>query len=79
MINCLLNLKPTHFVGRVSQWSGSVVADVYGAIFDERPWYIKFVLGEDGVVEQISFHPPEHDMVTVSGLKIPKGWGANED
>ena len=64
----LLQLKPDHFVKRVLQWE--VVADVYGLIFDGRPWYVKFVLN-DGVLEEISFHPPEKTLKTVAGLQIP--------
>jgi hypothetical protein len=64
----LLELTPKHFVERVLQWE--VVADVYGIIYDSRPWYVKFVL-DNGVLEEISFHPPEKALKTVGGLQIP--------
>jgi hypothetical protein len=64
----ILELTPRHFVERVLQWE--VVADVYGIIYDHRPWYVKFVL-DDGVLEEISFHPPEKALKTVGGLQIP--------
>lgn len=57
-------LRPDDFVQRVSQWGA--VADVYGLRFDQRSWYVKFIF-ENGVLEQISFHPPEKSLTTVSG------------
>ena len=38
----LLVLKPDDFVERLLQWGS--VADVYGLMFDGRPWYVKFIL-----------------------------------
>ncbi len=64
----ILLLTEKHFVVRVLQWG--VVADVYGLIYDERPWYVKFVF-EDDLLEEISFHPPERELKTVGGYLIP--------
>jgi hypothetical protein len=64
----ILVLKPEDFVERILQW-GSVVADVYGLVFDARPWYVKFIF-EEGVLEEISFHPPEKPLKTVVGKLI---------
>ncbi len=61
-------LSPSDFVERVLQW-GATVADVYGLIFDSRTWYVKFIF-ENGVLEQISFHPPEKPMKTVKGKTV---------
>jgi hypothetical protein len=64
----LLALTGGNFVERLMQWG--TVADVYGLVFDGRPWYVKFVF-EDGVLEEISFHPPQRPMTTITGLVIP--------
>ena len=62
------------FVENVMQWNDpKCIADVYGLIFDGRPWYVKFRIEESGDLDEISFHPPEKDLVTVTGRKIPKG------
>lgn len=45
--------------------------DKYGLMFDGRPWFIKFAI-VDGELEEISFHPPEKELKTLSGLVIPK-------
>lgn len=68
----ILTLTTADFVERTLQWGGPEVADVYGLLFDGRPWYVKFILS-DGVLEEISFHPPEAPLRTVSGTIIPKG------
>jgi hypothetical protein len=60
----LQSLQAEDFVQRVSQWG--TVADVYGLTFDQRSWYVKFIF-EDGVLEQISFHPPEKILTTAAG------------
>lgn len=52
----------------------SYVADEYGIIFDNAPWYVKFVLVEAELcLHSISFHPPEREMKTVGGFVIPRG------
>ena len=60
-------LTTEDFVESVLQWN--TVADVYGLVFDNRPWYVKFIF-ENGVLEEISFHPPEKPLKTVSGKTI---------
>lgn len=65
----LLALRPGNFAGRAIQWSGEV-ADQYGLIFDGRPWFVKFLIGEDGDVEEISFHPPARPLKTQDGSII---------
>ena len=67
-------LTDAHFVQRVIQWDDpKCVADVYGITFEGCPWYVKFLIDEEGILEQISFHPPEKDLMTVGGFKVPKG------
>ena len=68
-------LEAHHFVESIIQWNDpKCVADVYGLIFEDLSWYVKFRIDhEDGILEEISFHPPERDLVTVEGIKIPKG------
>ena len=61
-------LSPGDFVERVLQW-GAIAADVYGLIFDGRPWYVKFIF-ENGNLEQISFHSPDKPMKTVLGKTV---------
>ena len=71
IIQGILALTKDDFVQRTLQWGGPEIADIYGLIFDERPWYVKFVLSE-GLLEEISFHPPNEILKTVSGKIIPK-------
>ena len=67
-------LTDAHFVQRVIQWDDpKCVADVYGIIFEGCPWYLKFLVDEEGLLEQISFHSPEKDLVTTGGIMVPKG------
>lgn len=66
-IKCLTD---NHFCGSQMQWVDLVV-DKYGLMFDGRPWFIKFAI-VDGELEEISFHPPEKEFKTLSGLVIPK-------
>ena len=63
-------LEPKHFVGRTMQW-GSEIADQYGIMLDGRPWFIKFLIGAEGDLEEISFHPPEKPLPIKSGEVIP--------
>lgn len=66
-------LTEKHFYKRVIQWS-DCIADVYGLVFHNKPWFIKFRIDEEeDVLEEISFHPPDEAFVTVGGLKIPAG------
>jgi hypothetical protein len=67
----LLKLTTNDFVGITSQWE--TVTDVYGLMYDGRPWYIKFALEDDGSLQEISFHPPSKELETISGNTIPKG------
>lgn len=60
------------------QWG--VVVDIYGLIYDGRPWYVKFAIAdeeENNVTEpwlqEISFHPPNKEFETLGGIKIPAG------
>jgi len=70
------SLKPENFYKRQTQWG--LVVDVYGLIFDNKPWFVKFAIEldekEDGsmkkILQQISFHPPERKLVTVGGIKL---------
>lgn len=68
------SLKADDFVQSVLQWNDpKCVADVYGAVIAGQPWFIKFRIDEDGLLEEISFHPPNKSMTTVSGTVIPEG------
>ena len=59
------------FVQSAVQWGDAkCIADVYSVMFDGKPWYVKFRIEENGDLDEISFHPPEKDLVTVSGRKI---------
>lgn len=67
------SLTPNDFVQSQLQWDDpKCVADVYGLIYDNKPWYVKFLI-EQGDLEQISFHPPEKEMKTVTGKIISQG------
>lgn len=67
-------LTEKNFVESVTQWGDpKCVADVYGLIYDSRPWYVKFRINEDNILEEISFHPPEKAMITIGKIKVPKG------
>lgn len=52
------------------QWQTDV-ADQYGILFDGRPWFVKFLIGDDGLLEEFSFHPPEKPLPIKSGAVIP--------
>jgi len=61
------------FVQSAVQWGDpKCIADIYGLIFEGKPWFVKFLIDENGILEEISFHPPEKDLKTVSGRKIQK-------
>lgn len=68
-------LEACNYVESILQWNDpKCIADVYGLIFEDLSWYVKFRIDrEEGILEEISFHPPERDLVTVEGMKIPKG------
>lgn len=73
ILKAIRELTEAHFCERVIQWGDSkCIADVYGLIYDGRPWYVKLRI-EDDFLEEISFHPPEKEMKTVGGMVIPKG------
>lgn len=79
IVCAMKELTPAHFYQSVLQWGDpKCVADIYGLIFDNRPWYIKFLIDE-GVLEQISFHPPEHKFTTTGEIMIPKGDTSDEN
>lgn len=63
-------LTEKNFVQTVLQWGSG--ADVYGLIYEGYPWYIKFMVDDDGL-QEISFHVAEKEMVTISGIEIPAG------
>ncbi|MBI3556683.1 MAG: type II toxin-antitoxin system MqsR family toxin [Deltaproteobacteria bacterium] len=76
ILKAIGDLTEGHFCESVLQWNDpKCIADVYGLIYDERPWYVKFRIdSEEGeTLEEISFHPPEKEMKTVNGSVIPKG------
>jgi len=65
-------LTEKNFAGSQLQW-GSVVVDKYGLVYDSRSWFVKFAIGDDGRLDEISFHPTKEPMTTLGGIKIPKG------
>lgn len=71
----ILELKEENFYKRVIQWGDSkCIADVYGIVFDGKPWFVKFRIdSEEDLLEEISFHPPEETFVTVGGIQISAG------
>lgn len=68
------SLKEENFVRTVIMWGdANCLGDEYGLISDNRGWYAKFRIDEDGELDEISFHPPERELKTVGGLVIPAG------
>ena len=67
ILDAILTLTPGDFVENGYQWE--VVTDIYALEYDDRPWFIKFCI-EEGDLNEISFHPPEKPMTTVSGKTI---------
>jgi hypothetical protein len=66
-----LLLEEKNFYKSQIQWE-TVVVDIYGLNYDEKPWFIKFFI-EDGILLEISFHPPQTEFTTLGGIKINKG------
>ena len=72
----ILSLKPENFYKRQMQWG--VIVDIYGLIFDDMPWFVKFAIApaenddgfEESFLQEISFHPPERSFVTRGGIKL---------
>lgn len=75
ILDGITKLTEKNFYKRVIQWDDlSCIADVYGMILDNRPWFIKFRIDlDEDLLEEISFHPPEEEFTTVGGIKIPAG------
>ena len=70
----LKKLKDGDFVESVLQWNDpKCVADVYGATIEGLPWFIKFRIDEEGDLDEVSFHPPNKSMITISSQVIPEG------
>jgi|GEM_PF-6603641 len=75
----IFQLTEKHFYKRVLQWT-DCIADVYGLMFHDKPWFIKFRIDkEKDLLEEISFHPPDESFVTVGGFTIPAGKKKNEE
>lgn len=69
VLDGLLALKPRLFSHRVVQWGD--VADVYGLPnYLGHNWYVKFMIDDDGGLEQISFHPCEKDLRLENGEQL---------
>ena len=66
----LLQFTEKNFLKSQIQWD--CVVDIYGLIFDAKPWFVKFYI-EEGELVETSFHPPEKTFTTTGGIKIPKG------
>lgn len=65
----ILKLEESNFSQRVSLWGD--IADEYGlGNYLGHNWYVKFMLGSDGDLEEISFHPCERDMALASGKNL---------
>ena len=74
ILNGMLSLREEDFVHRQCLFDDlSCIADVYGVNYESRPWYVKFYIEDGKFLEQVSFHPPEREMITITGIKIPKG------
>ena len=64
----ILKLETGDFSRRISIWDS--VADEYGLeSYLGHNWYIKFLV-EEGILEQISFHPCEKHMMLANGRTI---------
>ena len=65
----IIKLEESNFCQRVSLWGD--VADEYGLeSYLGYNWYIKFMIGNDDDLEEISFHPCEKDMTLASGKNL---------
>ncbi len=72
----ILKLETENFSRRVLVWDS--VTDEYGLeSYLGFNWYIKFLV-DDGVLEQISFHPCEKDMTLANGRTIKASIKPNE-
>lgn len=76
VLDGIFSLKEVNFYQHSFQWD--MVTDIYGLIFDTRPWFVKLGIAdeeEDGVTEpllwEISFHTPKEAFVTTGGISIP--------
>jgi hypothetical protein len=83
ILNALLTLTEKNFYQRNFQWE--VILDIYGLIYDNRCWYVKFAVvdeEENGMtdlwLQEISFHPPKEGSVTLGGIKIKAEKNADE-
>ena len=71
ILRAILNLSEGDFCSSTLQWGDpNLVADIYGLIYDGKSWFVKFLI-ENDCLEEISFHPPEKTLTTVSGKQIP--------
>jgi len=71
ILEAILTLTEGDFCSSNLQWGGTnLVADVYGIVYDGKPWFVKFLI-ENGCLEEISFHPPEKALKTIGGKVIP--------
>lgn len=79
ILDGIFALTPSNFYDRGFQWEMTV--DIYGLIYDNRPWFVKFGMDEqedengtkEKLLQEISFHPPECGFVTQGGINIPAG------
>ncbi len=71
ILDAILTLTDEGFCTSNLQWTDSqLIADVYGVIYDNKPWFVKFLI-ENDCLEEISFHPPEKPLKTSGGKIIP--------
>jgi hypothetical protein len=71
VLNGIMTLTEGDYCSSNTQWdTPKLVADVYALTYDSKPWFVKFLI-ENGCLEEISFHPPEKTMKTISGKTIP--------
>ena len=74
ILDGIKQLTERHYYQSAIQWDNpELIADVYGLIYEKLPWYVKFMLTKDDVLEEISFHPPDRKFKTIGGIWIPKG------
>ena len=76
ILDGIFSLKEDNFYQRSMQWD--MVTDIYGLIFDTRPWFVKFAIADEELgestepwLQEISFHPPDIAFVTAGGISIP--------
>ena len=71
ILSGILKLSPNNFCRQHYQWGD--VYDIYGLEnYYSKNWFIKFLINDAGVLEEVSFHPCEENLALASGKVIVK-------